>query len=268
VHEEIAPTLQAEKSENRGGTQGPMVYAETTPTVTSSVTDAVARDNEGFLVAEEESASSAASPARTSASPASGKDSEAAAPASIGRSSVSSQEPLFGPSSFSSRMSRDSSRLAAVVDAESAASFYAGIETEAVQELRALREATPAAIPTPSSPAGSAPAARRRSGSASVIPAPTSPWSAPRWRTSGIASATAYSTADTSESPRDGAECSSSLSSILERTVAERYYLSPTAALGILSRAGRRGRELPQHLRAALEAVVREDPELAKQLAT
>ena len=41
-----------------------------------------------------------------------------------------------------------------------------------------------------------------------------------------------------------------------------RYYLSPRAALGILLRAGRRGRELPPHLLAALEAVVAEDAEL------
>lgn len=41
-----------------------------------------------------------------------------------------------------------------------------------------------------------------------------------------------------------------------------RYYLSPKAALGILSRAGRRGRELPPHLLEALEAVVKTDSQL------
>lgn len=51
----------------------------------------------------------------------------------------------------------------------------------------------------------------------------------------------------------------------MEQEVNPRYYLSPRAALGILSRAGRRGRELPPHLQEALEAVVRMDETLWKE---
>lgn len=167
-------------------------------------------------------------------------------------------------------MSPGSSRLAAVVDAESAASFYDGIATEAVLELRALTVPMPE---TETGPMGSGSRTegvgrvRRRRRFASDTPAQTSRWFAPRWRTSGTASSTAFSTADTSESPSDGGASSSSLSSILEPTVPDRFYLSPRAALGILLRAGRRGRELPPHLRVALEAVVVEDPALAEDLA-
>jgi hypothetical protein len=48
----------------------------------------------------------------------------------------------------------------------------------------------------------------------------------------------------------------SSLSEILETgKVESRYYLSSTACRGILRRAKRRGKELPDALRAALESV-------------
>ena len=57
-----------------------------------------------------------------------------AAPASTGKSSESFQAALFGPASSSSRMSPASFPLARVVDAESAASFYDGIGSEAVLE--------------------------------------------------------------------------------------------------------------------------------------
>jgi hypothetical protein len=42
---------------------------------------------------------------------------------------------------------------------------------------------------------------------------------------------------------------------VLEDDVAPRYFLSPKAAAGILRRAEARGRTLPTHLSAALEAV-------------
>jgi len=60
-----------------------------------------------------------------------------------------------------------------------------------------------------------------------------------------------------SESPSDGAECSSSLSSILQspNDVPTRYYLSAKAAAGILRRANRRGKTLPEQLQRALEAI-------------
>ena len=273
---------------------------ETATALHKSVSATVARDNEAYLaVVDEEpiantlkanrgkggggigpeetlvaerTSSSEASPARTSPSPENGKGSEAPAPASTGRSSDSFEAlALFGPASFSSKMSPASFPLAAVEDAESAARFYAGIESEAVRELQeetAPTRETAAASTASGSTAADAGRARRPERSASGTQEPTSRWSAPRWRTSGTASATEFSTADTSEWPSDGGGSSCSLSSILEQEVDPRYYLSPRAALGILSRAGRRGRELPPHLREALEAleaVVRTDAVLWKE---
>jgi hypothetical protein len=63
-------------------------------------------------------------------------------------------------------------------------------------------------------------------------------------------------TLDTSESPSDAVECS--LSGILEPEVPPRFYLSSKAARGILRRAVRREKTLPDHLRAALETVAQQ----------
>ena len=52
----------------------------------------------------------------------------------------------------------------------------------------------------------------------------------------------------------DAAYSVCSLAEILEQDVAQKYYLSPRACRGILSRAERRGKSLPTHLRRALEA--------------
>ena len=52
------------------------------------------------------------------------------------------------------------------------------------------------------------------------------------------------------ESPRDAVE--SRLSWILEDNVPQRYYLSARACEGILSRASRRGKALPEILRTAM----------------
>jgi hypothetical protein len=56
----------------------------------------------------------------------------------------------------------------------------------------------------------------------------------------------------------DGAVCS--LSDILEdsRDLPQQYYLSPKACMGILRRAEKRGRALPEALRRALEAAASE----------
>lgn len=73
-----------------------------------------------------------------------------------------------------------------------------------------------------------------------------------RWPSSGMASHGVYLTADTSASPRVEAE--SSLSDLLEdQPVPDRYFLSPNAAIGILRRADRMGRNLFPPLRSALE---------------
>lgn len=63
-----------------------------------------------------------------------------------------------------------------------------------------------------------------------------------------------FSTLNTSASPNDAAVCS--LSQILETgPIPQRYFLSAQACRGILRRAVKRGKELPQQLARALKAV-------------
>ena len=62
---------------------------------------------------------------------------------------------------------------------------------------------------------------------------------------------TEFLTLNTGESPSVAVE--STLSSILETNVPDRYFLSPTACEGILRRAERRGKQLPEMLKLALE---------------
>jgi len=75
------------------------------------------------------------------------------------------------------------------------------------------------------------------------------------WGNAGMGSLTEFSTLDISESHSDAVE--SSLSDILQATgdVPQRYYLSAKACAGILRRAKKRGKALPEPLAAALEAV-------------
>ena len=76
-----------------------------------------------------------------------------------------------------------------------------------------------------------------------------------RWPSSGFTTSPGECwTADTMESPNDGG-VSTSLRDVLEASVPARYYLSQRAAAGILRRAEKRGRELPQHLADALRLV-------------
>lgn len=81
-----------------------------------------------------------------------------------------------------------------------------------------------------------------------------------RWPTSGMAWHGGFWTAASSECRSDDGGCSSSEPSLREilqppQDVPERFSLSARAARGILRRAERRGRTLPEPLRAALEAV-------------
>jgi hypothetical protein len=63
-----------------------------------------------------------------------------------------------------------------------------------------------------------------------------------------------FSTLNTSDWPNDAAVCS--LSQILEPgPIPQRFYLSPKACAGILRRAEKRGKELPEMLRQGLESV-------------
>lgn len=63
-----------------------------------------------------------------------------------------------------------------------------------------------------------------------------------------------HSTHNTSESLKDAVECS--LSQVLQMNAPEKYSLSPKACRGILRRAEKRGKELPNMLREALTEVV------------
>ena len=86
------------------------------------------------------------------------------------------------------------------------------------------------------------------------------------WRNSGMGGPIESLTLNTCEhadlagrSPREGDV--SLLSDILETgDVPQRYYLTAKACEGILRRAARRGKELPEILRRALEAVARAEP--------
>lgn len=62
---------------------------------------------------------------------------------------------------------------------------------------------------------------------------------------------TEFLTLNTGESPSVAVE--STLSSILQANVPKTYYLSARACEGILTRAARRGKELPPLLKMALE---------------
>ena len=74
------------------------------------------------------------------------------------------------------------------------------------------------------------------------------------WMNSGMGGRTECLTLSSSEWPSDAAVCS--LSDILETgTVPQRFFLSATACRGILRRADKRGKELPEALRLALEQV-------------
>jgi site-specific DNA-cytosine methylase len=73
------------------------------------------------------------------------------------------------------------------------------------------------------------------------------------WCDAGMGFRGVCSTANFSESPNAAVECS--LSDVLEDHAPQRFFLSPRAAAGILRRAEKRGRELPTHLRQALEAL-------------
>jgi hypothetical protein len=69
-----------------------------------------------------------------------------------------------------------------------------------------------------------------------------------------MGSPTEFWTLSTSEWPSDAAVCS--LSDTLETgIVPQRFFLSATACRGILRRADKRGKELPEALRLALQQV-------------
>ena len=81
------------------------------------------------------------------------------------------------------------------------------------------------------------------------------------WSNSGMGSPTEFLTLSSLEWPSDAAVCS--LSDTLETgAVPPRFFLSATACRGILRRAGRRGKTLPQPLAHALQVVADSEPTL------
>ena len=75
-----------------------------------------------------------------------------------------------------------------------------------------------------------------------------------RWGKSGMGSPTEFLTLNISEWPKDAAVCS--LSDTLETgDVPQRFFLSEKACQGILRRAEKRGKKLPNALHAALVSV-------------
>ena len=81
-----------------------------------------------------------------------------------------------------------------------------------------------------------------------------------RWASSGMGSPTECWTLSSSESPSVAVECS--LLDVLETTGShlQKYLLSAKACAGILRRATRRGKQLPEALQKALESVVGSQP--------
>lgn len=87
-----------------------------------------------------------------------------------------------------------------------------------------------------------------------VMEGETLPSLSTHWANSGMGGPTECWTLNTSEFPSDAVE--SFLSDILETgDLPQRYYLSPAACAGILRRAKKRGKTLPEPLMRALEAV-------------
>lgn len=84
----------------------------------------------------------------------------------------------------------------------------------------------------------------------------TSESSSKRWENSGMAYRGVCLTRKTSESPNEGV--ASLLSDILEDHAHPKYYLSPKACSGILRRAEKRGKELPEALHRALRATLKD----------
>lgn len=78
----------------------------------------------------------------------------------------------------------------------------------------------------------------------------TSRQSWPRLRNAGLLSAGELWTADISTWPSAASECS--LSAVLQRQVSRRFCLSPRAAAGIVKRAAKKGRKLPDDLASVL----------------
>ncbi len=81
--------------------------------------------------------------------------------------------------------------------------------------------------------------------------------SSERWPTSGILSAGGCLMLNTSEYPSEGVVSSSLADVLLTQQVLPKFYLSPTACEGILRRANRRGKTLPEALTKALQEQVK-----------
>ena len=86
-----------------------------------------------------------------------------------------------------------------------------------------------------------------------------------RWQTSGIVLPGACLMLSTSEYP-NGASVSSSLADVIQtQPVQQKYYLTVSAAEGVLRRSNRHGKRLPDLLQEAFENVVRQKPKSADQ---
>jgi hypothetical protein len=92
------------------------------------------------------------------------------------------------------------------------------------------------------------------------VPSAEGTWvlSSERWLNSGIASVGECWMLNTLESPSGGGVYSS-LRAVLQQSVSDKYSLSAKAAAGILRRATKRGKTLPEQLQTALTQVVNQD---------
>ena len=87
------------------------------------------------------------------------------------------------------------------------------------------------------------------------------------WGSAGMGSHTEFLTLSISEWPNDAAVCS--LSDVLETgEVPQRFFLSATACKGILRRAEKRGKKLPEQLQQAFSVVALVDAQKGPRLDT
>jgi hypothetical protein len=120
-----------------------------------------------------------------------------------------------------------------------------------VQPVRLLEESLESTLGSVSVRAvSSALSALPESECLNLIADATLPFSFKGWQNSGIMSRGEFVTLSTTAWPSAAAVCS--LSQVLETDVPRKYYLSAKAARGILRRAERRGKDLPEALDRAL----------------
>ncbi len=280
IAEDIAPTLQAAKSENRGGTDGPLVY----------VPSASSPESEGWTSDCTGPGSSTSCSRRLTGS--GGTCCEHGSPESPSSMTFVKSQKAHDPEDCERWEEAEATNTLSPRDGTAPSTLVLAntLKSQGGRGWSYDPEATyissAAGSPAKTSPSPDNDAASQATDPACSSSSPESqtlfdpdgfssrtyPDCSPRmavgtsesclerWPTSGTAWDGGFSTHVTSECRSADGGCSSSgvsLTEILEppASVPARYSLSARAATGILRRAEKRGRMLPGHLAAALESV-------------